>query len=576
MPADVTAAKQIISGNRYKPNTDVYISGYRAFLHTGTEYEFFSVLDPLGAKIVDQLFSTVGLADGWVEYTLPTTLLRAGTTIDFVMRGTSTVISPVTLNANYNYVTPQNAMTPAAGFAVQSGKSIGTISFSYTDNDAIDRTAALQALVLGDKIQGPGSTWTIQSSTDMGTYIDFIVAPALQGSPDGVFAFVFETTQLEPINYGKDLDWWSNQVMISPPKGLYIENGLYDDIVPDGSAYGMDVLFQQVVASEDWDPVAYGGTSVSGGGSGGVTIHNDLTGRDVADGHPIEAITGLQAALDGVEATGLEKITEGGDTGWRLIGKDPTFYGDIGPNAVDTCHSASLSSVVGATGESSHAEGFQVIASGIYSHAEGGSTQATGGASHAEGLSSQATATASHAEGASTLASAPQSHAEGQGTIAQNQGSHAGGKFNVGTSVDTIREVGIGTGFSDRKNGFEVYRDGTLTAPESTKALIDSRGDKALITKEYLQVQDTNTLFSHETSDFNAQQGNNYITDGAIEMTLDWTDSEVGSYIDLVYNSGTIIFDWEVGAPPNMPSMITGHMYRIIKTAVGWLMYDLT
>lgn len=38
--------------------------------------------------------------------------------------------------------------------------------------------------------------------------------------------------------------------------------------------------------------------SGGGGGGGGTSVHGDLTGRSVADQHPIGAITGLQAALD--------------------------------------------------------------------------------------------------------------------------------------------------------------------------------------------------------------------------------------------------------------------------------------
>lgn len=33
-------------------------------------------------------------------------------------------------------------------------------------------------------------------------------------------------------------------------------------------------------------------------GGGGITVHNDLTGRSTVDAHPISAITGLQGALD--------------------------------------------------------------------------------------------------------------------------------------------------------------------------------------------------------------------------------------------------------------------------------------
>jgi hypothetical protein len=47
------------------------------------------------------------------------------------------------------------------------------------------------------------------------------------------------------------------------------------------------------------------------GGGGGVTVHNSLTGRDVADAHPISAVTGLQAALDGKEASLGNPVVDG-------------------------------------------------------------------------------------------------------------------------------------------------------------------------------------------------------------------------------------------------------------------------
>jgi hypothetical protein len=65
---------------------------------------------------------------------------------------------------------------------------------------------------------------------------------------------------------------------------------------------------------------------------------------------------------------------------------------------------------------------------------------------------------------------------------------HAAGRYNVGTSNDTIHETGIGTDTGDayRKNAFEIYTDGTLTAPEATPALVNSRGTQTLVPISYL------------------------------------------------------------------------------------------
>ena len=139
-----------------------------------------------------------------------------------------------------------------------------------------------------------------------------------------------------------------------------------------------------------------------------------------------------------------------------------------------------------ASGRASHAEGYNTTASGVNSHTEGYSTTASGINSHAEGYSTTASGEASHAEGYYTNASASNSHAEGKHTIAVNDNGHVAGKYNVGISRDTIHETGIGTGTGDRKNAFEIYTDGTLTAPEATSTEIQARGNQALVTIDYL------------------------------------------------------------------------------------------
>jgi len=254
----------------------------------------------------------------------------------------------------------------------------------------------------------------------------------------------------------------------------------------------------------------------------------------------------VKAYADNLVGSGLEEVTEDSKTGWRLKGQPPTYYGDIGQKAVDLSISTSPSSTRGATGMYAFAEGYNTTASGDYSHAEGilsiasgqgahaesgntasgyhshaegefttasgsnshtegKSTAASGAQSHAEGLNTNASGANSHAEGngttawesahaegISTTAIGRYSHAEGQYTYARNTASHAAGKFNVGTSTETIHETGIGTEPLDKRNAFEIYLDGTLTAPDATiqeitdRAALTSPVGRVLITKEYL------------------------------------------------------------------------------------------
>ena len=89
------------------------------------------------------------------------------------------------------------------------------------------------------------------------------------------------------------------------------------------------------------------------------------------------------------------------------------------------------------------------------------------------------------------------SFAEGYNTIARADYSHAEGLYNIGKS-ETIHETGIGTSDDDRRNAFEIYKDGSLTAPELTFENIFKRKN-SLITKEfnllnYYKESNVNTL----------------------------------------------------------------------------------
>ena len=150
-----------------------------------------------------------------------------------------------------------------------------------------------------------------------------------------------------------------------------------------------------------------------------------------------------------------------------------------------------------ASGESSHAEGFETTASGQYSHAEGKNTTASGKNSHAEGCwtvasmncahaegdGGVATSYASHAEGSYCRAAGNCSHAEGIGTRAHSQNQHVQGKYNVEDYDETYAHiVGNGADANNRSNAHTLDWDGNawfagsvegtaliLTSPNGTR-----------------------------------------------------------------------------------------------------------
>ncbi|MFV9552619.1 hypothetical protein, partial [Algibacter sp. PT7-4] len=71
-------------------------------------------------------------------------------------------------------------------------------------------------------------------------------------------------------------------------------------------------------------------------------------------------------------ASGLEAIDEGNGLGWRLVGRNPASYGDIGLDAVDLSKSTYGGSwIFGALGNSSFTAGLNTLAEQTYSIAMG-------------------------------------------------------------------------------------------------------------------------------------------------------------------------------------------------------------
>ena len=125
-----------------------------------------------------------------------------------------------------------------------------------------------------------------------------------------------------------------------------------------------------------------------------------------------------------------------------------------------------------ASGNCSHAEGYEAKAIGKYSHAEGYVTTASGDCSHAEGDHTTASSAGSHAEGNNTTASSIGSHAEGYETKASNDYSHAEG-YSATASGDRSHAEGDSTtaiatgshaeGHSTTARGFYSHAEGNST-----------------------------------------------------------------------------------------------------------------
>ncbi|RKE95036.1 tail fiber domain-containing protein [Ichthyenterobacterium magnum] len=126
-------------------------------------------------------------------------------------------------------------------------------------------------------------------------------------------------------------------------------------------------------------------------------------------------------------------MDEGNGIGWRLIGRNPNLYGNIGRQAVDLSFSNDGVFVFGALADYSTAIGFNVSAESYASTVIG----------------------------------------------RRNEG---GGTLDSWVETDPLFEIGNGT-FLDRSNALTILKNGTITAPSFDISEITN--PKALITKEF-------------------------------------------------------------------------------------------
>ena len=205
---------------------------------------------------------------------------------------------------------------------------------------------------------------------------------------------------------------------------------------------------------------------------------------------------------------GLESITEGGSTGWRLVGRNPDFYGDIGSGAVDLSQSDSNAAEYGAIGSNAVALGFRTraesfaIAGGFDTTASGLASIAFGNESTASGLSAIAIGSSATAEGEGAVSLGLQTFASGERSMAMGNVSSATGNQSItlGSNVnarsfaeialgnynstagytpasttnfnasDRLLVIGNGTASNTRSNALILYKNAALQVGQGSEA----------------------------------------------------------------------------------------------------------
>ena len=294
-----TTAKQLVFGSQYTGDNPYWISGYRVYVVAGNHYEILSVKDPAGANEATFVNSFTATVSGWREFGLVQTPIASGTSYQILAIENEPDPSPVIINANYEYLKPNNWIAPAVGQAVHATKNVGVISFNDLDWDSIDRSAMLLGLDAGDNIiELGGVRWAVQYVVNEDGYVDVGVAPARQSVLSGVEQFNFETVAAVSLSYFRDNNYWSGTTQV---KGVFGADIGWDDVVTDNNQYGMDILVQSAYISPDWDFVTSQGTG--GGSSCGNAVWGYI-GGDINDQPDLQNQFGTKVNLSGDSMTG--------------------------------------------------------------------------------------------------------------------------------------------------------------------------------------------------------------------------------------------------------------------------------
>jgi len=294
-----------------------------------------------------------------------------------------------------------------------------------------------------------------------------------------------------------------------------------------------------------------------------------------------------------VSVTGLEAIDEGNGVGWRLIGRDPDNYGNIGLNAIDFSNSDAVSTERGSTGRLSVTFGENNInqQTGSIVLGQGQSAKITDiyqGSNIITGYNSSvwgATYSSLIAVNRSTIGvegtnyttnAIYQNVIVGDGInyyAGRDSGAVGGGLISGSTGVFTVGVanedlttttsnwetarynnygprfiVGCGTFTpttgvaSVRQNGFVVMSDGTATFPILTNAKIDAAGDYSAVTKGWV----------------NTATANNVDGSGTVNYIPKWTDTDtIGNSI--IQNIGNNV---GINLTPSIPGLtVNGNIF---------------
>lgn len=349
--ANQTHTGVVEAGNRYTVPASVLlrITQYRFWVPTGAalpDYKYALYLtnvtdpdNPITSIIAS--FDGSQLVEGWNSFdNTDSTLLTEGTSFGIYLQSFNSA-SDSQWAAQWTRAANSNAGAPAVGeWLTNNGNS--QIRFNVTDSGSNNQTTNLALVTVGSDIAvfdtADGGTniyqnYRVTNVTDNGTWYQFDVIP-LDTGPGGAPAVGAATTGNFTIPVVGSTPYVTiADYFLANPNIIGIISLSGGALVEDEAAYNVDIQFQQLIASDDWDiaAISAGGALGGGGGSGpggGAAVW-------YGDTEPVDAVVG-DLWYRSVDPTGLFLKTDDGDSEQWVQTNGINIAGDFVERGGDT------------------------------------------------------------------------------------------------------------------------------------------------------------------------------------------------------------------------------------------------
>jgi hypothetical protein len=287
---DATHTGQVRSGHTYtftEPGAIEKVEVWVSDVTAATRYALVTVWGPNGANpttLRRPLDGSTLTANQWNIVTVGTIYAAQGSELLLYLE-VDDFSSSTTTTGDWNYDGRQNTAVPATG-AWNHTNDQTIVRIHKTDFNSGDRAAELALMGVGTEIvfkdnagDPNGFTYIVQAApVDQGTYYEYTVT--LIGSSgtlveDSVTGMTAETPVPNPAEYSYETDKWLND----SPTWATVASSLVFDGVPQAAdsniGYGINIEFQQLAQSAEWDLIPVGGGT---GGEGGDFTPDLFTG----------------------------------------------------------------------------------------------------------------------------------------------------------------------------------------------------------------------------------------------------------------------------------------------------------